>query len=163
MRAMNRLISLALTTGILSGVWGWTAVSLGLIGWAGFLGCTAWFASPISGPKGLLTVGCTMMSGVAWALVIIHGSALAPHLEIFSYVMTGIVAFLMCIQASQLLLSFVPGTFIGACATFAGEGDWRLVVPSLLLGLAFGFAMKSSGIWLARSRETKQTTATVSE
>lgn len=87
------------------------------------------------------------------ALVIIHGSALAPHLEIVSYVLTGIVAFLMCIQAKQLLLSFVPGTFIGACATFAGQGDWRLVLPSLALGLIFGYAMKNSGLWLASRRE----------
>ncbi|KAA0646992.1 DUF1097 domain-containing protein, partial [Escherichia coli] len=43
------------------------------------------------------------------------------------------------IQAKQLLLSFVPGTFIGACATFAGQGDWKLVLPSLALGLVFGF------------------------
>ncbi|ESH41848.1 inner membrane protein YcdZ [Salmonella enterica subsp. enterica serovar Choleraesuis str. 0006] len=47
---------------------------------------------------------CTLLSGMVWALVIIHGSALAPHLEIVSYVLTGIVAFLMCIQAKQLLL-----------------------------------------------------------
>ncbi|ROP49426.1 uncharacterized protein DUF1097 [Enterobacter sp. BIGb0383] len=163
MRAMNKLISLALTTGILSALWGWVAVSLGLLSWAGFLGCTVWFASPRGGVKGLLTAGCTMVSGVVWALVIIHGSALAPHLEILSYAMTGVVAFLMCLQASQLLLSFVPGTFIGACATFAAEGDWRLVVPSLLLGLAFGFAMKSSGVWLAQRTEGKQNAAPVSE
>ena len=53
------------------------------------------------------------------------------------------------IQAKQLLLSFVPGTFIGACATFAGQGDWKLVLPSLALGLIFGYAMKNSGLWLA--------------
>ena len=88
-----------------------------------------------------------------WALVIIHGSALAPQLEIVSYIMTGIVAFLMCIQARQLMLSFVPGTFIGACATFAGSGDWHLVVPSLALGLVFGYAMKNSGLWLATRAE----------
>jgi hypothetical protein len=82
------------------------------------------------------------MSGVVWALVIIYGSALAPHLEILGYMMTGGVAFLMCIQARQLLLSFVPGTFIGACATFAGDGNWRLVVPSLALGLVFGYHEK---------------------
>ncbi len=69
------------------------------------------------------------MSGVAWALVIIHGSALAPQVQILSYMMTGVVAFLMCIQARRTLLSFVPGTFIGACATFAADGDWRLVIP----------------------------------
>jgi len=60
-----------------------------------------------------------------------------------------VVAFLMCLQAKQMLLSFVPGTFIGACATFAGQGDWKLVVPSLLVGLVFGYAMKNSGLWLA--------------
>lgn len=103
--------------------------------------------------KGLLISACTLLSGMVWALVIIHGSALAPHLEIVSYVLTGIVAFLMCIQAKQLLLSFVPGTFIGACATFAGQGDWRLVLPSLALGLIFGYAMKNSGLWLASRRE----------
>ncbi|MNY52619.1 Inner membrane protein YcdZ [compost metagenome] len=97
-----------------------------------------------------------MMSGVVWALIIMHGSALAPHLEIVGYMMTGVVAFLMCIQAKHLLLSFVPGTFIGACATFAGQGDWKMIIPSLLLGLVFGYAMKNSGLWLAARRERSQ-------
>ncbi len=153
MCAMNILFSIALTTGILSGIWGWVAVSLGLLSWAGFLGCTAWFACPQSGMKGLLISFCTLLSGVAWAQLIIHSSALMPHLEIASYAITGVVAFLMCMQAKSLLLSFVPGTFIGACATFAGQGDWRLVVPSLIVGLIFGFAMKNSGLWLAARRE----------
>ncbi|KNC91564.1 membrane protein [Trabulsiella odontotermitis] len=151
-RAMNILFSIALTTGILSGIWGWVAVSLGLLSWAGFLGCTAYFACPQGGLKGLLIATCTVMSGVLWAQVIMYGSALAPHLDILSYSMTGIVAFLMCIQAKQLLLSFVPGTFIGAGATFAGQGDWRVIVPSLALGLLFGYAMKNSGLWLASRR-----------
>jgi len=152
MRAMNILFSIALTTGILSGIWGWVAVSLGLLSWAGFLGCTAYFACPQGGMKGLLISFCTLLSGVAWAQLIIHSSALMPHLEIASYAITGVVAFLMCMQAKSLLLSFVPGTFIGACATFAGQGDWRLVVPSLIVGLIFGFAMKNSGLWLAARR-----------
>jgi hypothetical protein len=88
------------------------------------------FRLPAGGVKGLFISGCTLMSGVIWALVIMKGSALAPHLEMLGYVMTGVVAFLMCIQAKHLLLSFVPGTFMGACATFAGQGDWKLVVPS---------------------------------
>jgi hypothetical protein len=159
MRVMNLLLSLALTTGILSGLWGWVAVSLGLLSWAGFLGCTAYFACPQGGLKGLAIASATVMSGVVWALIIIHGSALAPHLEILGYVMTGIVAFLMCLQAKQLLLSFVPGTFIGACATFAGQADWKVVVPSLALGLVFGYAMKNSGVWLAAYSARRQTSA----
>ncbi|WP_194205714.1 DUF1097 domain-containing protein [Superficieibacter sp. 1612_C1] len=152
---MSTLLAIAITTGILSGLWGWVAVSLGLLSWAGFLGCTAYFACPQGGLKGLGISACTLISGVLWALVIIHGSALAPHLESVGYIMTGMVAFLMCIQAKQLLLSFVPGTFIGACATFAGQGDYKLVVPSVMLGLVFGYAMKNSGLWLA-SRAAKK-------
>ena len=158
-RAMNILFAIALTTGILSGIWGWVAVALGLLSWAGFLGCTAYFACPQGGLKGLLISTCTVMSGVVWALVIIHGSALAPQLEVVSYIMTGVVAFLMYIQARQLILSFVPGTFIGACATFAAGGDWRLVVPSLALGLVFGYAMKNSGLWLATRAEKNKSLA----
>ena len=84
------------------------------------------FRLPQGALKGLAISSCTVMSGVVWALVIIHGSALAPQLQILSYMMTGIVAFLMCIQARQTLLSFVPGTFIGACATFGqtATGAW---------------------------------------
>ncbi|MDU2941857.1 MAG: DUF1097 domain-containing protein [Enterobacteriaceae bacterium] len=152
---MSTLLAIAITTGILSGLWGWVAVSLGLLSWAGFLGCTAYFACPQDGLKGLAISACTLISGVLWALVIIHGSALAPHLESVGYIMTGMVAFLMCIQAKQLLLSFVPGTFIGACATFAGQGDYKLVVPSVMLGLVFGYAMKNSGLWLV-SRAAKK-------
>ena len=61
---MNILISIAITTGILSGIWGWVAVSLGLLSWAGFLGCTAYFACPQGGLKGLGISACTLLSGV---------------------------------------------------------------------------------------------------
>lgn len=156
--AMNRHISLALTTGLLSALWAWAAVSLGLPSWAGFLGCTAWFASPKGGVTGFLTILFTLCSGVLWAQVIIAGSAVAPELAWLSYAMTGVVAFLMCIQARQTLLGFVPGTFIGACATFAGQGDWKSVLPALMLGLLFGVAMKCSGQWLAARAEPKNPT-----
>ena len=139
-RGMNILFAIALTTGILSGIWGWVAVSLGLLSWAGFLGCTAYFACPQGGLKGLLISACTVMSGVIWALVIIYGSALAPQLEILSYVMTGIVAFLMCIQARQLLLSLfpeplsaparpLPRAATGALSCHHWRWDWSLAMP----------------------------------
>lgn len=156
--AMNRHFSLALTTGLLSALWAWAAVALGLPSWAGFLGCTAWFASPKGGVTGFLTILFTLGSGVMWAQVIIAGSAVAPGIAWLSYAMTGVVAFLMCIQSRQTLLSFVPGTFIGACATFAAQGDWTSVLPALLLGLLFGVAMKASGQWLAGRAAPKSTT-----
>jgi Protein of unknown function (DUF1097) len=146
---MNPLLMIALTTGALSGLWGWVAVSFGLLSWAGFLGCTAYFSCPQGGVRGLLLSTLSCCSGVFWAMVIIQGSALAPQIEIAGYLLTGVVAFLMCIQAKQRWLGFIPGTFIGACATFAGNGNWQLVIASLLIGLIFGYAMKNSGLWLA--------------
>ncbi|WP_459176024.1 DUF1097 domain-containing protein [Ewingella americana] len=156
---MNVLLMIAMTTGILSGVWGWVAISLGLISWAGFLGCTAYFACPKGGLRGLVISTLTCLSGVFWAEVIIAGSSLRPEWTIVGYMLTGFVAFLMCLQAWQQWLAFVPGTFIGACATFAAQGDWRQVVLSLLVGLLFGYAMKNSGLWLAERREKQRRAA----
>ncbi|MFA0305883.1 DUF1097 domain-containing protein [Vibrio splendidus] len=144
---MSTLVAISLTTGILSGLWGWIAISFGLLSWAGFLGCTSYFASPTGGVKGLASSLLTNMTGVFWAMVIIESSTFAG-LEILGYMITAIVAFFMCIQAKQAWLGYIPGTFIGCCATFAAGGDWQLVVPSLLLGGVFGYLMKATGLWL---------------
>lgn len=148
---MSTLFAISLTTGLLSGIWGWVAISLGLLSWAGFLGCTSYFASPIQGLKGLGVSLLTNLSGVIWALIIIHGSQWLGS-DVIGYILTALVSFFMCIQAQKHWLSFIPGTFIGACATFAADGNWQLVIPSLLMGGVFGYSMKASGMWLqARS------------
>ncbi|MFI0488612.1 MAG: DUF1097 domain-containing protein [Yersinia sp. (in: enterobacteria)] len=152
---MNIILMIAITTGVLSGIWGWVAVTFGLISWAGFLGCTAYFACPPGGIKGVMISLFTVASGVFWAMMILQGSGLHPEWTLLGYVLTGIVAFLMCIQACQQWLSFVPGTFIGACATFAGNGNWKLVLVSLLVGVFFGYTMKNSGLWLAARRSKR--------
>ncbi len=145
---MTTLVAIAVTTGILSAVWGWLSVSLGLLTWAGFLGCTSYFASPDDSIKGLGISLTTNLSGVVWALLILSGGAWLGT-EMLGYGLTGVVAFLMCIQARQKWLTFIPGTFVGSCATFAADGQWQLVVPSLILGGLFGYLMKQSGLWLA--------------
>ncbi|EII2404059.1 DUF1097 domain-containing protein [Vibrio parahaemolyticus] len=156
---MTTLLAISITTGILSGVWGWIAISLGLLSWAGFLGCTSYFAAPTSGLKGLATSLITNLTGVFWAMVIIYGSTYAG-LEILGYVITAVVAFFMCIQAKQACLAYIPGTFIGSCATFAADGNWQLVVPSLVLGGVFGYLMKATGLWLhAKSTATSSSLA----
>ncbi|OEF28129.1 DUF1097 domain-containing protein [Vibrio rumoiensis] len=151
---MSTLLAISLTTGLLSGIWGWVAVSLGLLSWAGFLGCTSYFASPTQGVKGLGISLLTNLAGVGWALVIIYGSQWFGN-EIIGYVLTAMVSFFMCIQAKKQWLSFIPGTFIGACATFAASGNWQLVIPSLLIGGVFGYLMKASGVWLQARSQSK--------
>ncbi|MEG7500010.1 DUF1097 domain-containing protein [Providencia stuartii] len=147
---MKILFSISLTTAILSAVWAWLANSLGLIGWAGFLGCTAYFAYPKEGIKGLFITFFTTASGVAWGLIMLHSDTLFNGIpNLLEYLITGIVAFMMCIQARQQWLSYIPGTFIGACDLFASQGEWTAALPSLLVGVLFGYLMKKSGLWLS--------------
>lgn len=159
---MSVLFAIALTTGILSGLWGWVSISLGLLTWAGFLGCTTYFASPTDGLKGLGMTMLTNMSGVFWAVVTMELSSLVS-LEVFGYVAVAIVSFFMCIQAKKSWLSFIPGTFVGCCATFAANGNIKVVIPSLLVGAVFGYLMKASGLWLHSLLGDKQDALNPSE
>lgn len=152
---MSPLFAIALTTGVLSGIWGWVSISLGLITWAGFLGCTSYFASPKDGLKGLGLSMIANISGVFWGMMIIKGGSIIP-LEIMGFVLTGLVSFLMCIQAKSSLLAYIPGTFIGCCATFASGGDWSLVTPSIIVGGVFGYLMKFTGLSLKAWVENRQ-------
>lgn len=146
---MRTLYFTALTTGILSAIWAFVANQFDLLSWAGFLGCTAYFAYPKEGIKGLAVTMATIMSGVIWALAIIYGSQVFSDISIFGYAVTGVIAFVMCIQAKSALLAYIPGTFIGACTVFAAQGDLSQTIPSLIVGVLFGYSMKMSGLWVA--------------
>lgn len=146
---MRTLYFTALTTGILSAIWAFVANQFDLLSWAGFLGCTAYFAYPKEGIKGLAVTMVTIMSGVIWALAIIYGSQVFSDISIFGYAVTGVIAFVMCIQAKSALLAYIPGTFIGACTIFAAQGDLSQTIPSLIVGVLFGYSMKMSGLWVA--------------
>jgi len=144
---MSLQFCIALTTGLLSGLWFWAATGLGLLVWAGFLGSTTFFTSPAEGIKGLSLSFICNMSGVFWAMLIMYSSDFFT-INFASVIITALAAFFMCLQAKQKLLKFVPGTFIGACATFAADGNWKIVALSLTGGLLMGYFMKTSGIWL---------------
>lgn len=146
---MRTLYFTALTTGILSAIWAFIANQFDLLSWAGFLGCTAYFAYPKEGIKGLAVTMATIMSGVIWALAIIYGSQVFSDISIFGYAVTGVIAFVMCIQAKSALLAYIPGTFIGACTIFAAQGDLAQTIPSLIVGVLFGYSMKMGGLWVA--------------
>ncbi|MGK0469204.1 DUF1097 domain-containing protein [Clostridium sp.] len=115
---MKKLTVLSLITGILCGLWTASSPSLGLLGWARFAGCTAFFAAggKLKGFKSAIT--------------------------------TAVITFVMCIQAKIKLFEFIPGTFIGSFSTFAYGGNWKAVVPALILGAILGLLCESGGTWL---------------
>lgn len=141
------MFCLALSTGVLSGVWAWLAEQLGLMSWIGFLGCTTYFAIPVKGFPGLCRAMAANISGASWAAVAIAATSLTG----LSYgaATTAAISFMMCAQAQLRALYFIPGSFIGACALFGSQSEWLSVVLTLCLGGLFGFLMQNSGIWLA--------------
>lgn len=143
---MGSLTALSLTTAILCGIWVEVSGAIGLLGWAGFAGCTAFFAAggKVQGIKKALP---TTLCGVFWAMVIIQ---MCNYLNIghISAISTALITFVMCIQAKIGLFEFIPGTFIGSFSTFASGGNWQGVVIALVIGVFLGFACETSGTWL---------------
>ncbi|NFF61500.1 DUF1097 domain-containing protein [Clostridium botulinum] len=141
---MSYIMALSIPTAVLCGVWSLITPSLGLIGWAGFAGCTTYFASGSHGIQGAKTTLFTNLSGVFWAMMIIILSN-KFHFLGSAAVFTGIITFIMCIQSKIKYFSFIPGTFLGCFSTFAGNGNWKMVALSLLLGAFLGIACEWSG------------------
>jgi hypothetical protein len=73
---MSPLIAIAITTGILSAVWGWVAAALGLISWSASSAAPATASS--GGYKALLQTLLCNASGMLWALLLIHGESVGP-------------------------------------------------------------------------------------
>ena len=145
---MDLLTAVAISVGILSGLWAFISDSLGLITWVGFIGCTSYFASggKIDGFKKSII---SNISGVIWAMCIILGSSAfsSPYI---SYILTGIFSFVMCIQAKSKILGFIPGAFCGACCIFGTGGNWKAVIIALICGGILGHLSDIGGLLLYR-------------
>lgn len=140
---MSLLMALSIITAILCGIWTYISGIIGLLGWAGFSGCTSFFAA--GGKKdGLKASLIANITGVIWAMIAIKLSAMI-HIPAAGAIMSGIITFGMCIQAKNKLLAYMPGTFFGCFSTFAANGNWKLVLPSLLLGGLLGYACEWGG------------------
>ncbi|WP_080755802.1 DUF1097 domain-containing protein [Aeromonas hydrophila] len=149
---MSPLIAISITTGIFSMLWASIAEFFDLIGWVGFLGSTSYFASP-GGSKALVkTIFCNV-SGMLWALLLINISLIWSVDNLYYSLLTGIIALLMCIQARLAFFNYTHGTFTGCCATFALAGEWELILPSIIIGVVFGYIMKTSGLLLSNSTQ----------
>lgn len=131
------LCVLGVVTGILCGIWAELAMLFGLISWAGFAGCTTYFAFNEHGFKGVkMTVLCNL-SGIASGMLIIYlGSIIS-----FTYsvgIFCGIVTVLMCWLGHVKHVAFIPGIFMGCFSTFAANGDWQLLAVSMVCGAVLG-------------------------
>lgn len=153
---MDSLFALSLMTAIFCGIWSALSSSLGLIAWAGFAGCTSFFAAG-GKSKGFKKTILTNLSGVFWAMISIK---ICQYIEIehIGAITTAVITFIMCIQAKIKFLDFIPGTFIGSVSTFAAGGNWKAVALALILGAILGYICESTGIWLFEVLNKKDNT-----
>ncbi|MBT1446455.1 DUF1097 family protein [Shewanella sp. JM162201] len=145
---MVERLPVALSAGLLAGVWVWGSDSFALSTWAGFLGCSAYSALGEHSIKGVLATWAATLSGVFWAWVVFFGTDLLGGAG--SAVLTGLVTAAMCLQAAQRLLAFIPAAFIGCCVVFALNGDVASAWLPLMLGAVMGFGMSRLGDLFAR-------------
>lgn len=155
MKKMSPLLALSISTAVFCGIWAALATFTGLCGWAGFAGCTTYFSTGKHGKEGLLKTICTNMAGVLCGLAIF---ALTHFVPVFGEwgIWCAIITFVMCIISHFEIVSFCPGIFMGCFCTFAAGGDWKLLVPSLLIGAALGVACDFGGGWLRKLSVSKK-------
>lgn len=143
---LTLLIAISITTGIFCGIWYVLSGKLGLIGWAGFGGCTTYFATGKHGKDGLMTAIPANIAGIACGMLSIIFGTMFPGLDAIG-IWAGLISFIICMLAHINLLAFTPGVFLGCFVTFAGGGDWKLLIPSIFLGAFLGCTCDLTGIW----------------
>lgn len=135
------------TTATLCTVWMFISIETNLLGWAGFAGCTAYFASNKSGKAAVIKTLPPILSGSLYALLAIYVCSKVDTIYVLLS-MTFITTLLMCVASPTKLLGFVPAAFIGSFSTFAANGNPTIVI-ALVIGVALGFACDTVGTILS--------------
>lgn len=156
-RISRDLLIAALFTGLLCGLWAGFASYISLNVWAGFAGCTAYFATGKHGINALLLTIATTLVGALMAFLMI---ILETHIfgfiggPIAGTLGVGILVATIVLLGSVNWLSFVPGMFVGCYTFFAIDGllnhNWLILCLSLVAGAILGFACDRGGYYLAQ-------------
>jgi hypothetical protein len=134
-----------MATGLLCGLWTLISTPLGLLGWAGFAGCTTYFTLGAGGSKDMRKAMLCNIAGVGCGMLILiltNITGIPNGAAIFS----GIVTCLMCVLGAKVLpINYTPGIFMGCFSTFAANGNWVILVISLVCGAILGFLCTKLG------------------
>ena len=148
---MNRnLVLAAIVTGILCGAWAGLAPLVGLSIWAGFAGCTAYFALGTPGLKGLALTLSTTLVGILTALGMIAlgdligtpaGTGIAVGVIVAIIVLMGAVkwlAFDLELSAHRIHRPVCGGTAYRAILESVSHGALRAIHDVVTLALRVG-------------------------
>jgi hypothetical protein len=149
---MKRLVAVGISIGVLAGLFTWFSFGVlteiggwktPLVVWVGFAAWACFYAIG-GGTKGLITSMGSVSSGVVWGfLIVLVWKDVAVSSMALLGLCVGLGAFLMCVQASVSILSFIPGAFIGASSFFgfggaSGFAQMGYIFASVLVSVILG-------------------------
>jgi len=149
---MDMLMALAISIGVLIAVWVKVGTMASLAVPAGIV---AWGLFYAAGGKtqGLQKVIASTLSGVVWvwlAMTLIG----AMNMGSMTWIIIGVVAFLLVIQSKLPALSFIPGAFCGAAVTaWTAPSDPRgyvMVAVALVAGAVLGYLSEMGAGMIAK-------------
>lgn len=139
---MKSLLGIAVSVGVLAGLWTFVSVELTLITWVAFIAWACFFAAG-GGTGGLAKSLAANIVGVLWGWVISQGLAHISASTLALSLMVTVVGFILCVEAAVPLLSFIPGGFAGTALFFGTSfdlgGTLVAVVAGGLLGILSEF------------------------
>lgn len=149
---MDMLMALAVSIGVLIAVWvkvgamASLAVPVGIVAWALFYAAGG-------KTQGLQKVIASTLSGVVWvwlAMTLIG----AMNMGSMTWIIIGVVAFLLVIQSKLPALSFIPGAFCGAAVTaWTAPTDpkgYVMVAVALVAGAVLGYLSEMGAGMIAK-------------
>lgn len=130
---MNPYVAVGITIGVLAGIWTEVSISFGLITWVAFAAWACFFAAGAK-RQGFFKTVPSNLSGVIWGWLIVWAAGAIGGWPGALAISVVIGAFFMCAQANWSVLSFIPGTFVGAACFFGTNGDWLGTTIALVSG-----------------------------
>lgn len=145
---MDKTFALAISVGILSGLWGQVAGLFGLVSWVGYVSWACFYAAG-GGFLGLLKTLPANLSGALYGYLIATIPVLLP-IPFSSFLITTLMCMSIVIQSKWNVLSFVPGTFVGAAIYFGNHFELQSTIITMMLGAILGFISEQCGLYLTK-------------
>ncbi|KKM11469.1 hypothetical protein SY88_08630 [Clostridiales bacterium PH28_bin88] len=130
-------LPLALSIGILAGIWTYVSGITGLLTWPAFVGWALFFAA--GGDKNaIVKTGAPIICGVILGYLSVVA---APYLgsALGLAIAVTIIAIIMVMLSPVSIFTFVPAQFAAAASFFGAGAQFVPAIVPLLLGVLFGY------------------------
>jgi len=131
------MVPLALSIGILAGIWTFVSGNVQILTWPAFVGWALFFAAggDNDSVKKALAPG---LLGMVLGLAVVKGAAIIPGAWFIAVGVT-IIAIIMVLVMPVKLFSFTPAAFAGCAVYFGANGDIVAAGVPFIFGILLGW------------------------